>query len=71
VLFKKPTIYIGLQAISDHDHNLQGLNLLDIPALKVKDDILLWEILSKINLTHLALEYHLLISEFEAAKKKC
>jgi len=46
----------GLQAIAIHCQNLQGLNLLGIHVSKVQDQILFWEILSDIKLTHLAVE---------------
>jgi len=41
----------GLKAIASHCHNLQGLNLDNKACAKV---ITLWEILSKMKLTHLA-----------------
>ena len=55
----------GLQAIASHCLNLQGLNLLGIHVLEVEDHnvILLWEILSDMNLTHLAVELGFLKSE--------
>ncbi|XP_065920271.1 uncharacterized protein [Dysidea avara] len=46
----------GLQAIASHCHNLHGLNLLGIHVSKVKNHILLWEILSDMKLTHLAVD---------------
>ncbi|XP_065920439.1 uncharacterized protein [Dysidea avara] len=47
----------GLRAIATHCHNLQGLNLLGTHVSKVEDHILLWEILSDMKLTHLAVEF--------------
>jgi len=46
----------GLQAIASHCHNLQGLNLLGIHASEDEDCIPLWEILSDMKLTHLAVQ---------------
>jgi len=45
----------GLKTIASHRRNLTGLNLLHIP--NVEDHILLWEILSDMKLTHLAIDY--------------
>jgi len=53
----------GLKAIASHCHYLQGLNLCGIHASKVEDDVALWEILSKLRLTHLAVGLCLLRSE--------
>ena len=58
----------GLQAISGHCLNLQGLNLLGICVSKVEDQTQLWEILSNMKLTHLAVEYRALRSK--AANKE-
>ena len=44
----------GLRAIATHCQNLQGLNLFGICVSEVEDHILLWEILSNMELTHLA-----------------
>ena len=47
----------GLQAIASHCHNLQGLNLLGIHMVpKDEDRIQLWEILSGLKLTYLAVQ---------------
>ena len=35
---------------------LCGLNLIDIPVNKVEDQVILWEILSDMKLTHLVVE---------------
>ena len=53
----------GLQAIACTCHKLQGLNLLGIGASKVKDLVLLWEILSVMKLNHLATKFCLLGSK--------
>ena len=52
----------GLRAIHDHCQYLQGLNLLGICVEEVEDLTQLWEILSDMKLTHLALEYCVLPS---------
>jgi len=52
----------GLQAIASHCHNLQGLNLLGIHVSGMENRILLWEILSDMKLTHLAVEVCILRS---------
>ena len=46
----------GLSTIAISCCKLQGLNLLDIPVSKVENQIKLWEILSGMKLTHLAME---------------
>jgi len=53
----------GLQAIASHCHYLQGLNLLGIHVSGVEDRILLWEILSGMNLTHLAVQFCILTAK--------
>ena len=58
----------GLQAIASRCHNLQGLNLLGICVSKVKDNVLLWKILSDMKLTHLAVQFCVLRSK--SANKK-
>ena len=44
----------GLQAIATYCDNLQGLNLLGIPVTEIENQVQLWQILSNIQLTHLA-----------------
>ena len=52
----------GLCAIVDNCQNLQGLNLVGIPASSVESYLLLWELLSSIKkLTHLAIDLCMLI----------
>ena len=52
----------GLRAIVDTCQNLQGLNLVGIPASSVESYLLLWELLSGIKkLTHLAIDLCMLI----------
>ena len=52
----------GLRAIVDTCQNLQGLNLVGIPASSVESYLLLWELLSSIKkLTHLAIDLCMLI----------
>ena len=46
----------GLRAIASHCHKLQGLNLLGICVREVEDLTGLWEILSDMKLTYLAVE---------------
>ena len=53
----------GLQAIASHCHNLQGINLLGIHVSQVENHILLWEILSDMKLTHLAVQFCILRSQ--------
>jgi len=59
----------GLKAIASHCRYLQGLNLLNIHVSKVEDQILLWEILSKMKLTHLAVGCCLLRPEYVKKEK--
>ena len=52
----------GLHAIVHICQNLQGLNLVKIPASSVEPCLLLWELLSSVKkLTHLAIELCMLI----------
>jgi len=51
----------GLHAIANYCHNLQGLNLLGIPVTEVEDQTQLWEILSHMKLTHLAVHLCVLL----------
>ena len=52
----------GLRAIVEICRNLQGLNLVEIPASSVESYLLLWELLSSIKkLTHLAIDLCMLI----------
>ena len=46
----------GLQSIADRCKKLEGLNLLGIPVGNVENQVQLWEILSNMNLTHLAVK---------------
>jgi len=50
----------GLHTIATCCQNLQGLNLLGIQMSQVEDKLQLWEILSNLKLTHLAMELCLL-----------
>ena len=47
----------GLQAVANYCQNLQGLNMIGISVSAVESQIQLWEILSKMTLTHLAVDY--------------
>jgi len=47
----------GLQAIASHCPNLKELN---VHVSKVEDRILLWEVLSDMKLTYLAIEFCIL-----------
>jgi len=51
----------GLHAIASSCHHLQGLNLLGIRVKNVENQIQLWEILSEMKLTHLALDLCILL----------
>ena len=51
----------GLHAIANLCHNLQGLNLLNIPVNEVENQTQLWEILSGMKFTHLAVELCVLL----------
>ena len=47
----------GLHVAVDSCHNLQGLNLVEIPVTEVENQVTLWQILSDIKqLTHLAVD---------------
>ena len=46
----------GLPVIASYCHNLQGLNLERVQVTEVENHIQLWEILSNMKLTHLAIE---------------
>jgi len=51
----------GIRIIADHCHNLEGLNLMDIPVAEVENHLQLWEILSGVKLTHLAIDLCILL----------
>jgi len=51
----------GLSNIASHCHNLQGLNLMDIPVTEVESHLQLWKILSDMRLTHLAMDLCLFV----------
>ena len=55
----------GLRAIAKSCHNLQGLNLLGIPVSEVENQTQLWEILSDMKSTHLAVELCVLLPSVE------
>ena len=59
----------GLRAIVNSCHHLQGLNLLGIPVSKLEDQTQLWEILSNIKLTHLAIQLCSLLPSKENSQK--
>jgi len=46
----------GLRKVESLCHDLRGLNLKNIPVTSTENHLLLWEILSDMKLTHLALE---------------
>ena len=52
----------GLCNIADFCCNLRGLNISGIPIEEVEDQIQLWIILSDMKLTHLAVDYCLMLS---------
>ena len=60
----------GLQTNASHCHNLQGLNLLGILASLVEDHSLLWEILSDMKLTHLAVQDCNILKSDAASKER-
>ena len=61
----------GLRAIIDTCQNLQGLNLVGIPVSSVESYLLLWELLSSIKrLTHLAVDFCMLIQNSDSADKQ-
>ena len=47
----------GLRAIASHCHNLRELDLLRISVSEIESQIQLWEILSRLRLTHLSAKY--------------
>ncbi|XP_065920040.1 uncharacterized protein [Dysidea avara] len=51
----------GLRTIASFCHNLQGINLMGIPVEEVENQTKLWEILSGVKLTHLAVELCVLL----------
>jgi len=53
----------GLQAIADHCECLQGLHIGQVCISKIEGQILLWEILSDMKLTHLTMDYCVLRCE--------
>jgi len=58
----------GLRAIASHCEFLQGLNMGHVCISNVEGHILLWEILSDMKLTHLAMKFCIL--RYKAASKK-
>ena len=60
----------GLRSIANYCHNLQGLNLMRISANFVENHIQLWEILSDMELTHLAVDLCILLPSVEDDKIK-
>ena len=62
----------GLQAIASHCHNFQGLNMVGISVSAVENQIQLWEILSNMKLTHLVVDYCIIVtpSTGDAGHKK-
>jgi len=55
----------GLSAIADSCCNLQGLDISNIPIKKVDDQMLLWGILSNMKLTHLAVDFCIIVPTIE------
>ena len=55
----------GLHAIASTCHNLQGLNVVGMSAEHIKECTQLWEILSGMKLTHLAIDLCMLLSSVE------
>ena len=51
----------GLRTIANYCHSLQGLNLIGVQVTEVQNHIQLWEILSTMKLTHLAIELCIII----------
>jgi len=51
----------GLRAIAHCCHHLQGLNLIGIQVTEIESNLQLWEILSDMKLTHLAIELCVII----------
>ena len=60
----------GLRTIANSCHNLRGLNLLGIPVSEVEDHTQLWEILSDMKLTHLAVELCVLLPSVEGGAER-
>ena len=58
----------GLHTIARSCHNLQGLNLVGISAEDVENHTQLWEILSSMKLTHLAVEVCMLLPSVKENK---
>jgi len=52
---------VGIRAIANSCFRLEGLNLLHIPVKEVENQILLWQILNTMKLTHLAVDMCVLI----------
>ena len=59
----------GLKAIANYCHYLQGLNLLGLCVPKVEARIQLWEILSDMKLTNLAVNYCVVCSEVTSKER--
>jgi len=55
----------GLHSIANSCRNLQGLNLMGIPCRYIRNHLLLWEILSDMKLTHLAIDVCTLLTVTE------
>jgi len=55
----------GLRTIASNCHSLQGLNLMCIPVTEVENHLQLWEILSDMKLTYLAMDLCLFVSSVE------
>ena len=60
----------GLHVIANSCHYLHGLNLMNICLKDVEDQMQLWEILSDIKLTHLALDLCILLPSTKSNKKR-
>ena len=61
----------GLQGIADHCKKLEGLNLLGIPVGNVENQVQLWEILSNMKLTHLAVDLCMLKHDKVVKERMC
>jgi len=59
----------GLRTIVYSCHNLQGLDISDIPIEEVDDQMVLWGILSDMKLTHLAVDFCIIIPTIENKEK--
>jgi len=55
----------GLRTIASTCHNLKGLSLICIPTENVENQLELWEILSEMTLTHLAVDLCMLLPSEE------